>query len=309
MILKQLDQRQGMHCRLCADGWLATGLIYLDLVEAIDFHQTISRIIYTPDELPTVAFEPVIKSLCSLCPARGEIMAHPVIDQNNPGRDLLQRYRVCLATIYSCGLRLKEGTHLQVSDIDSRRLVIHIHHGKGNKDRYVPLPQSTLELLRTYWKTHCNSVSISPASGRGGIHRPTAQEPMPSLSVQEAFRLALRESGIKKKASVHTLRHSYATPLLEAGVNPRQIQEDPGHLSPKTTALSRFDIATVRASSSRSRRSRPKNLPPEIVAILIEGLLSRAILRVSVSRVAVVKSFISPRIASSPRSGIPTSPV
>jgi site-specific recombinase XerD len=149
----------------------------------------------------------------------------------------LRRYRTCLATIYSCGLRLQEGTHLQVADIDGNRMVIHLRHGKGNKDRYVPLPQATLELLRTYWKTHRNPTWIFPASGRGGIHRPTAQVPMPYSSVQDAFRLALRETGINKKASVHTLRHSYATHLLEAGINLRQIQENLGHNSPKTTAL------------------------------------------------------------------------
>ena len=66
----------------------------------------------------------------------------------------LPRYRVCLATIYSCGLRLQEGTNLRVPDIDSARLMIHVRHGKGAKDRYVPLPKRTLQLLRHYWKTH-----------------------------------------------------------------------------------------------------------------------------------------------------------
>jgi site-specific recombinase XerD len=116
-------------------------------------------------------------------------------------------------------------------------MVIHIHHGKGNKDRYVPLPEATLELLRTYWKTHRNPTWIFPAPGRGRIHCSTATEPMPYCSVQDAFRLARREAGNHKRASVHTLRHSYATHLLEAGVNLRQIQENLGHNSPKTTAL------------------------------------------------------------------------
>jgi site-specific recombinase XerD len=165
----------------------------------------------------------------------------PVILSRDEVREILrkvrlERYRVCLATIYACGLRLKEGTHLQVGDIDSRRMVIHIHHGKGNKDRYVPLPESTLEHLRAYWKTHRNSTWIFPAPGRGRIHCSTATEPMPFCSVQDAFRLARREAGIHKRASVHTLRHSYATHLLEAGVNLRQIQENLGHNSPKTTA-------------------------------------------------------------------------
>ncbi|MCP4104888.1 MAG: tyrosine-type recombinase/integrase, partial [Desulfobacteraceae bacterium] len=66
----------------------------------------------------------------------------------------LSRYHACLSVIYSCGLRLKEGTHLQVPDIDSSRMLIHVRLGKGGKDRYVPLPQKTLEILREFWKTH-----------------------------------------------------------------------------------------------------------------------------------------------------------
>jgi len=81
------------------------------------------------------------------------------------GRIRLLRYQVCLTTIYSCGLRLQEGTHLQVADIDSARLMIHVRHGKGAKDRYVPLPERTLQLLRQYWATHCNPVLLFPAEG------------------------------------------------------------------------------------------------------------------------------------------------
>jgi site-specific recombinase XerD len=150
------------------------------------------------------------------------------------------RYRTCLQTIYSCGLRLQEGTHLQIRDIDSARMLIHIHHGKGGKDRYVPLPASTLNLLREFWKTHHNPIWIFPACGRGGIHRSTAKEPMPYCNVQDAFRAALRACGIHKPATVHTLRHSYATHLLEAGVNLRHIQSRSfgiGHGSPETTAI------------------------------------------------------------------------
>jgi site-specific recombinase XerD len=149
----------------------------------------------------------------------------------------LLRYRTCLTTIYSCGLRLTEGTHLQVGDIDSRRMVIHLRHGKGNKDRYIPLPLSTLQLLREYWKTHRNPTWIFPAPSRGNNKAAIANRPMPYCSVQDAFRLARREVGINKRASVHTLRHSYATHLLEAGVNLRQIQENLGHNSPATTAV------------------------------------------------------------------------
>ena len=72
----------------------------------------------------------------------------------------LPRYKACLTTIYSCGLRLQEGTHLQVADIDSARLMIHVRHGKGAKDRYVPLPEQTLQRLRDYWRTHRNPVLL-----------------------------------------------------------------------------------------------------------------------------------------------------
>jgi integrase/recombinase XerD len=157
----------------------------------------------------------------------------------------LPRYRVCLTTIYSCGLRLQEGTHLQVADIDSARLMLHIRHGKGNKDRYVPLPDTTLEMLRQYWQSHRNPVWLFPSEGRAHINLVKATEPMHKSGVQEAFHAALKQSRINKLASVHTLRHSWATHLLEGGVNLRLIQEYLGHSSPATTSL--YTHLTVRA--------------------------------------------------------------
>lgn len=149
------------------------------------------------------------------------------------------RYRVCLFTIYSCGLRLLEGCQLKVSDIDSARMVLHVEQGKGSKDRYVPLPERTLDELRNYWKTHRNPVWLFPAAGRGGKHDEfaTAERPTPYSNVQTAFKTALKKSGVNKRASVRTLRHSYATHLVEQGVNLRLIQEYLGHNSPKTTAI------------------------------------------------------------------------
>ncbi len=146
-------------------------------------------------------------------------------------------YRICLQTIYSCGLRLQEATRLRIADIDSSRMMLQIRNSKGGKDRCVPLPGRTLLILREYWKSHRNKTWMFPACGRGGIHRPNADKPMPFCSVQDAFRAALKEAKIQKKATVHTLRHSYATHLLEAGVNLRQIQEYLGHTSAKTTAV------------------------------------------------------------------------
>src|SRR5438105_6452935 len=95
----------------------------------------------------------------------------PVILSSEEVRQILSRlrlprYQACLKTIYSCGLRLQEGTNLHLADIDSARMMIHVRHGKGAKDRYVPLPKRTLQLLRDYWKTHRNPVLLFPAAGR-----------------------------------------------------------------------------------------------------------------------------------------------
>jgi len=147
------------------------------------------------------------------------------------------RYRVCLSTIYACGLRWQEGVHLQVQNIDSGRMMIHVQQGKGARDRYVPLPDFTLKLLREYWSTHRHAVWLFPAPTRAGVRPSTAATPMSVRGVQRAFEMARQESGVQKLASVHTLRHSYATHLLEAGVNLRVIQADLGHRSPQTTAL------------------------------------------------------------------------
>jgi len=148
-----------------------------------------------------------------------------------------ERYRVCLGTIYACGLRLQEGVRLQIRDIDSDRMVVHVRQGKGGQDRYVPLPQGLLEMLRRYWFTHRHTRWLFPAPTRAGVPPATATQPMSPSGVQRAFRAALQESGIQKAASVHTLRHSYATHLLEAGVNLRIIQAYLGHRSPQSTAI------------------------------------------------------------------------
>jgi len=142
---------------------------------------------------------------------------------------------VFFSTVYSCGLRLQEALNLQVSDIDSGRMMVYVHRGKGAKDRYVPLPQETLNLLRRYWKTHRNAKLIFPALGRGHTGRPTATFPMNRSSVQGALGRVVKKTGITKKLSVHTLRHAYATHLLEQGVNIRVIQRYMGHKSLETT--------------------------------------------------------------------------
>ena len=158
-------------------------------------------------------------------------------------------YRVCLTTIYAGGLRLLEGAHLQVPDIDSARMMLHIH-GKGKKDRYVPLPEPTLQMLRSYWRTHRSSLWLFPAPTRRGLKHSLAHDggPVTRSSLQSAFRRALKRTGIAKRAHVHTLRHSYATHLLEAGVNLRIIQENLGQGSARTTQIYTHLTREVRAT-------------------------------------------------------------
>jgi integrase len=143
-----------------------------------------------------------------------------------------------LTTVYSCGLRLQEAMYLEVSDIDGDRMMIHVHRGKGAKDRYVPLPNSTLTILRNHWLNHRNSRLIFPAVGRNGKAGRTPITPMAKSSVQGAFRRAKKQAGIhKRRVSVHTLRHSFATHHLQDGYDIRTVQELLGHKNVKTTMI------------------------------------------------------------------------
>ncbi|OEU60292.1 MAG: hypothetical protein BBJ57_11045 [Desulfobacterales bacterium PC51MH44] len=146
-------------------------------------------------------------------------------------------HRSCLITMYSLGLRLKESTHLHVCDIDSDRMFVHVHKGKGAKDRYVPLPQRTLEILRAHWKIHRNSKLLFPAPGRGYNQLAKTERPLPDSSIQIPFKQACHRTGITKPVSVRHLRHAYAVHLLEAGVDLRYVQEYLGHSDPRTTMI------------------------------------------------------------------------
>lgn len=150
------------------------------------------------------------------------------------------RHRACLTLIYSCGLRLGEGCRMQVKDVDSARGVIHVRAAKGNKDRLVPVPPRTMAILRECWKTHRNSTWLFPSLGRGPHKRKSVAcitTHVPITTIQQAFRRAYKVSGVSKAAMVHSLRHSYATHLLEDGVNLRLIQTWLGHNSPATTSV------------------------------------------------------------------------
>jgi integrase/recombinase XerD len=143
-----------------------------------------------------------------------------------------------LTTVYSCGLRLSEALGLEVGDIDGQRMTLRVRDGKGAKERVVPLPKSTYALLREYWKTHQNPRLIFPALGRKHHGGRTAQTPMAHSSVQGALRRILKQlPKIKKHATIHTLRHCYATHLIEAGVNLRIVQQYLGHASLANTMI------------------------------------------------------------------------
>jgi site-specific recombinase XerD len=138
-------------------------------------------------------------------------------------------YRTALQLIYSLGLRLNEGVHLMRADIDLERRQVRVRNGKGAKDRYVPLPEVTRLLLCEFLK----QTPAQPWLFPGRI----AGRTIDASNLQRAFRAAVRESGIAKHASVHTLRHSYATHLLESGIDVRTIQELLGHDSLNTTMV------------------------------------------------------------------------
>jgi len=139
-------------------------------------------------------------------------------------------------TVYSLGLRLQEGLHLQVGDIDSQRMLVHVRLGKGAKDRYVPLPMRTLTMLRQHWVTHRHPLWLFPAKLRQRRRGP-CDGPMERSTPQRPMSRVVQELDFRKAVSIHTLRHSYATHLLEAGVNLRLIQHYLGHNSLKTTMV------------------------------------------------------------------------
>lgn len=166
-------------------------------------------------------------------------------------------YRACLSTIYACGLRISEGVAVQVGDVDGQSKMLRVR-GKGNKERQVPLSDPTLECLRAFWKLHRSRPWLFPA--RLQPRSPKQDGPVSRDNLRRALEAALEQSGIKKSATVHSLRHSYATHLLEAGVQLRLIQEILGHRSPSTTAIYTHLTAEVRAQLIDPLQALTRNL-------------------------------------------------
>lgn len=147
------------------------------------------------------------------------------------------RMKTFIWTTYTLGLRIGEAVDLQIGDIDGQRMMVHVHRGKGAKDRYVPLPNSTLASLRRFWKTHRNPTFLFPAKGRDRQDGSTSKTAMSISTVQDAIKQITRSLNFGKQVSCHTLRHSYATHLLEAGVSLKAIQKYLGHSSLQTTMV------------------------------------------------------------------------
>jgi len=140
-----------------------------------------------------------------------------------------QKHRTLLMTAYAAGLRVSELVNLKLADIDSKRMMIRVHQGKGRKDRYTILSKRLLKELRIYWKMY--SPNLWLFSGRD------PEQPLPSGTAQKIYYKAKERAGIKKGKCIHTLRHCFGTHLLEAGVDLKTIQMLMGHSNIKTTIV------------------------------------------------------------------------
>ena len=156
----------------------------------------------------------------------------------------LNRYRVPLLLIYSCGLRVRECTHLSVNDIDGPANRLFIHDGKGGKDRYTILSTRVYRLLQDYWRKHHNRHWVFPAVGRGSpdadkvrARMRIATEPMDTHGLGLRLLEGARAAGITKRVTCHILRHSFATHLAAAGVPLHQLQAYLGHAHIETTTV------------------------------------------------------------------------
>jgi len=172
--------------------------------------------------------------------ARREVIEPTILSRSEVGRLLnsidTPPIYTYMRTVYSCGLRLSEALHIRPGDIDRAAGLLHVRQGKGSKDRKVVLPPLTLKMLGRYWKLHRNPRWLFPALGQDGKGGPSAMQPMAVSTVQGGMKRHLKRAGITKSGvTVHTLRHSYATHLLEAGVPLPALQKLLGHEKIETT--------------------------------------------------------------------------
>ena len=173
-----------------------------------------------PEQLPMIPYGKRPKTLPSVL-SPDEVLR--LLDAATPPRD-----RVLLQVAYGCGLRLNELLHLRVTDIDSARMVIHVRQGKGAKDRLVPLSLRLLQELRAYWRVCRPRTWLFPGHKADGT--------MTGSNIQRRFGRLVKQVVLNKHCSIHTLRHSYATHLLEAGVDVLTLKALLGHSSLQTTA-------------------------------------------------------------------------
>src|SRR5436305_6264444 len=163
--------------------------------------------------------------------------------------------RTALTTVYAAGLRVSEVVLLKIADIDSQRMVIRVEQGKGGKDRYVMLSPQLLKILRTYWRLARPKRWLFPGREAG--------EPVSVATLQEACRVAARRAELSKPVTVHTLRHSFATHLLEAGTDLRHIQVLPRRPSLASTArYTQVATKTISNTPSPLDRLRLEVVPP-----------------------------------------------
>lgn len=172
-----------------------------------------------PEQLPMIPYGKRPKVLPSV------LAADEVVRLINATE--LPRDRLFVQVAYGCGLRLSELIHLRVGDIDSARMVIHVRQGKGAKDRLVPLSCRLLDELRAYWRRHRPATWLFPGDKPG--------QPISAANMQRRFGQLVKRVGLTKHCSLHTLRHSYATHLLEAGVDLLTLKMLLGHKTLETT--------------------------------------------------------------------------
>ncbi len=165
------------------------------------------------------------------------------------------RYRVYFVLIYSTGLRLNEGLRLEVGDIDKNRMRLHIRGGKGRKDRFVPITETLLKMLRQWWNEHRHSRLLFPNPVGGPEKMHVATVPMHEGGVQAAIRATVDDCGIRLRITAHSLRHCFATHMLELGVDLRELQVILGHSKPETTARYAH-ITDVTSAQARERQTK-----------------------------------------------------